>query len=167
MFEVPNDYDSIWIALWGPEPGLRHDKSLLRISGWEKEFEDVAVINGEQYYVYYDAAYCIRPYVKVPFVFVIVTIIQQGFNAAMCKVIVAVEWNYKDLKQMWTENKYARSVKIRQPPITLLYIASALPLNFRTCLSGGGQAGTYLECRAPSVRAKKIPTFQETCPSRT
>lgn len=36
---------------------------------------------------------------------------QMFLNTAMSSVRVAVEWNYKELKQMWSANDYARNLR--------------------------------------------------------
>ena len=64
---------------------------------------------------------------------------------------VSVEWSYKDLKQLWSLNDYARALKVLQAPIGLIYKASALLLNFKTCLEAGGQVQSFFKCASPTL----------------
>ena len=41
------------------------------------------------------------------------TLEQEMYNTRMSAVRVSVEWSYKDLKQLWSPNDYARALKIR------------------------------------------------------
>lgn len=53
------------------------------------------------------------------------------FNSGIC-------WtSYKDLKQQWISQNFARNLKLRQAPISILYKASALLWNFRICMYSG------------------------------
>lgn len=151
MYMTITTPDGLISALHGPIEGRRHDLTLFRQSGWEADLEHLLLIDGIQHYVYADSAFTIRPYLQVPFGTVGATLQQVLFNRAMSGVRVAVEWNYKDLKQMWSTNDYSRLLKVRQAPIGLIYKASALMLNLRTCIYKGGQAGSYFEVKAPSI----------------
>ena len=51
---------------------------------------------------------------------------------------VAVEWNYKDRKQMRSFNDFPRALKVRQRTLGLIYTASAILIDFKTCIEGGG-----------------------------
>ena len=109
------------------------------------------VVDGVQYYIYGDAAYMLRPYMQCPFCTVVATPAQLQFNRDMARVRVAVEWNYKDLKQQWSTNDYPRMLRLRKAPVSVLYVASALLWNFRTCLYKGGQVSSYCDCPALSL----------------
>ena len=45
---------------------------------------------------------------------------RQKYNTAMSAVRVAVEWNYKDLKQMLSFNEIPRALKVRQRTLGLV-----------------------------------------------
>ena len=80
----------------------------------------------------------------------IATTEQKHFNALMSRVRVSVEQSYKDVKQQWISQDFPRNLKVHQSPISLLYRASVLLLNFRTCFYKGGQVGIQYQCSAPS-----------------
>lgn len=73
------------------------------------------------------------------------------FNAAMSGILVSVEHSYKDLKQLWVSQDFARNLKVRQAPIGLLYKSSAIMLNFRTCAYKGGQTIARFQVIPPTL----------------
>lgn len=143
--------DGLIFALWGPEVGRRHDLTLMRKSGWDPILSEVLVIDGIQFYIFGDAAYRLSPHIQVPFRFVGATEEERQFNTRMSAARVAVEWHYKDVKQMWSMNDFARRLKVKQSPIACMYIASVLLLNFRTCMYGGGQTSAHFNLQPPSL----------------
>lgn len=143
--------DGLIYALYGPVEGRRHDLTVLRQSNWEDVMEGSLVIDGIQYYIYGDSAYLLRPWMQRPFVREFATNAQLLFNTEMSSLRVLVEHNYRDLKQLWTSQDYARNLKVRQAPIGLLYQASAIMLNFRTCLYRGGQTVERLGLNPPTL----------------
>lgn len=145
--------DGLIFSLYGPEVGRRHDITLLRGSGINEALEACLIIEEEQYYVFGDDAYILRPWFQVSYSRLTATPAQNKFNTEMSSMREAVEWSYKDLKQMWTRNDFARSLKVRQAPISLIYISSTLLLNFKTCIENGGQVGAYFNCSSPTLNA--------------
>lgn len=143
--------DGLMVALYGPVEGRRHDLTLFRQSGWEQVMSDSFNIEGRQYYVYGDSAYLIRPYMQRPFLNGFATAEQVAFNSEMSSLRVLVEHNYRDLKQMWTSQDFARQLKVRLAPIGLLYKSSAILLNVRTCLYQGGQTIARFALPPPSL----------------
>ena len=77
---------------------------------------------------------------------------QEAYSTAMSAVRVPVEWNYKDLKQTWTRNDFARLLHARRFPFSLFYVSTALLLNLKTCMEGAGQVSTYFGCAASSFQ---------------
>ena len=151
VYQTVTTPDGLIFSLYGPVVGRRHDLTVLRESGLNEELQNCLNINGDQFYIFGDKAYVLRPWLQVGFDSVNATAEQQIFNTEMSRVREAVEWSYKDLKQMWTRNDFARSLKVRQAPISLLFIASTVLLNFKTCLENGGQVGAYFECSGPTL----------------
>ena len=64
---------------------------------------------------------------------------------------VTVEWSYKDLKQLWARNEHSSFLQVKLFPVSLLYVGSALLLNFKTCLENWGQVVHNFSCRALSL----------------
>lgn len=151
IYQTMTTPDGLVFALYGPEEGRRHDLTLLRKSGWNERLQEALLIDGEYYYIYGDSAYMLRPWMQRPFQHGLCSAQEAIFNAAMSAVRVTVEHSYKDIKKYWTSQDFARMLKVRKAPISLLYRSSCLLFNIRTCLYGGGQVQHQYHLRAPSV----------------
>ena len=81
----------------------------------------------------------------------IATPAEVEYNKKMSAARVAVEWGYKDFKQMFTSQDMKRKLKSRESTIPLLYICSALLPNFKTCLGHDGQVRENFKCKEPSL----------------
>lgn len=75
---------------------------------------------------------------------------KMQFNRKMSAVFVALEWDYKDLKQKYSFNDVRRLLTLRYAPIALVYKDGALYLNMATCKYKDGQIGHLFECKAPT-----------------
>ena len=108
-------------------------------------------IENIQYFIYGHAAYVLRPWLQIAFPRTMATPTEVEYNKNMSAAREVVLWSYKDLKQMFTTQDMRQKLKSREPPISLLYICSALLLNVKTCLGHGGQVVEYFKCKAPSL----------------
>ena len=153
VYQTITTPDGLLFSLYGPEESRRHDMTLLHNSGISKALSSCLLINGRQFYVYGDAGYILRVWMQTVFNYVGASKAETEYNKDMIAVRVTVEWNYKDLKQLWCRNDFSRLLKVRQFPVSLLYVAGALLLNYKTCLENWGQVGKYCRC--------KVPTFDE------
>ena len=63
----------------------------------------------------------------------------------MSELLASVEQKYKDLKQLWWSQDFARKMKIRQATIALIYNMVAILTNCRVFLYIGGQVNAYYE----------------------
>ena len=144
--------DGLMFHLYGPEVGRRHDMTLYRQSGIDQQLQSHLTIQDRQYCVYGDAAYVLRAWLQTAFPRADATMHQLIYNKDMSAVREAVEWTYKDLKQIWTSQDFKRLLRVRKSPLALLYKAAALLWNVRVCLhQGSGQTSSYFLCRPPSL----------------
>lgn len=143
--------DGLMFYMYGPEVGRRHDMTLYRESGLGEVLEAVLVINGKQYCLYGDAAYILRPWLQTAFPRTNASADEIMYNKAMSAVREAVEWTYKDIKQLWTSQDFKRGLKVRKAPIALMYKASALLWNFHVCLYAGGQTKSQFDVEPPTL----------------
>ena len=74
------------------------------------------------------------------------TVEEELYNRSMSAVRVSDEWNYKNLKQLWSLNGFARALKVRQVLIGLLYKKSAFIIYFKISLEAGGQVQAHFKC---------------------
>ena len=131
--------------------GRRHDLTLLRNSQIELTLQENMLIDGKQYCIYGDAAYLLRAWLQTAFPRLTADAAQTIYNAKKSAVREAVEWSYKDIKQMWSSQDFKRMLKVGKAPIGLFYTAAALLCNFKVCLGHGGQMASYFNSRAPTL----------------
>ena len=81
----------------------------------------------------------------------VVTPQQKEFNGKMNAARIAVEWNYKDVKQSFASNDFSRKLQVRNGPVGLFYVVSVLLRNFKTCLGHSAQSSHYFDCPPPSL----------------
>lgn len=136
--------------MYGPEVGRRHDITLFRKSDLDNLLQNMLHIDSVRYCIYGEAAYMLRPWLQTAFPIVTAEIAELEYNTAMNGDGTAVEWSYKDLKQVWTSQDFKRSLKVHQSPIALLYKSAALLWNFRCCLRDGNQTTSHLSCSLPN-----------------
>lgn len=153
--------DGLIAYLHGPEVGRRHDMTLYRQSGLDNALSETLLIDGEQFYIYGDAAFLLRPWIQVGFNRAFATPPQLIFNSAMSASREAVEWNYKDTKQQFTAMDFRRMLKVRKSPVGLMYKMSALLWNVKVCLHGGGQVANYFRCTAPTLQQYMQPLMPD------
>lgn len=151
MYQTITTPDGIIFHMFGPEVGRRHDITLYRQSNLDAVLSSTMNINGRQFYLYGDPAYILRPWLQVGFSRTFATPAQLIHNAAMSAAREAVEWSYKDLKQMWSSQDYKRMLKVRKAPISLMYKGAALLWNIKVCMQHGGEAQSYFSCKPPCL----------------
>jgi nuclease HARBI1 len=146
--------DGLVFNMHGPEDGRRHDTTLYRKSDINHHLSQCLTIHGDpprQFCIQGDAAYILRQLrLQVGFSPLSATSEQLLYNAEMSAVRVAVEWSYKDVKEMWTTKGFKRKLKVRESPVAVLYIMSALLWNCKVCFQHGSQAGSKFHCDPPS-----------------
>lgn len=72
-------------------------------------------------------------------------------NTSNNKPRILVEWSYKKVKQMFKSVDFKWSLKIKKPPVVLVYLISCLMWNVKVCLHGGAQLGCYFDYKPPSL----------------
>ena len=111
--------DGLFFYLFGPWEGRRHDMTLYHKSGLDDVLPDALVVDGEQHYLYGDAAFMIRPWLQAAFCGNL-TEQQEQCNRTMKVPRSAVEWGFRDVKQTCSALDFARKLKVRESPIGLL-----------------------------------------------
>lgn len=152
VYQTITTPDGLIFHMHGPQVGRRHDITLYRQSGLDDILENSLLIDGQQFYIYGDQAYMIRPWLQVAFSRAWASEQQIQFNTAMSSVRETVEWSYKDLKQMWSSQDYTRMLKVRKAPVALMYKGAALLWNFKVCLQHGGEVQSFFSCTPPTLQ---------------
>lgn len=75
--------------------------------------ENHFTVDCRQYYVFENSAYMLRPWKMRPFVSECATPGELTINTTMSSLSVNVEHSYKDLKQLWSSQDYAKALTIR------------------------------------------------------
>lgn len=141
--------DGLFFYLFGPVEGRRHDMTLYYESGLEDTLATELMVEGEQFYLYGDAAYMTRPWLQTAFDGLL-TPEQEQHNHTMKVPRVSVEWGFKDVKQACSTLDFPRKLHIRRGPVWLLYKMAVFLWNLRCCLYGSPTA-TFFKCPAPSL----------------
>jgi hypothetical protein len=146
-FQAISAPDGLILHLFGPVEGRRHDMSLYRESLMDDILQNSMVIQGVQYCLYCDPAYCLRPCLQIGHQGSNMSPEQLQFNASMSKVRIGLEWAFRDV---FTHIDVARKLKLGGTPVGLWYICSAVLWNFRVCLYGSQTAESF-DCNPPSI----------------
>lgn len=151
IYQTMTTPDGLMFYMYGPEVGRRHDMTLYRESRLGEVLEAVMVIDGKQFCLFGDAAYLLRPWLQTAFPRLNASVQDMLYNKAMSMVRVAVEWTYKDVKQIWTSQDFRRGLKVREAPIAKLYQSAALLWNFHVCMYRGGQTKSFFDIQPPTL----------------
>jgi DDE superfamily endonuclease len=149
-FQAISAPDGLILHLFGPMEGRRHDMTLYRASQIDGVLQHSLLINEIQYYLYGDAAYCLRPYLQTGYHGSTLNMEQIQFNMSMSRLRIAVEWAFRDIKTYFTHIDLPRKLKLGITPVGLWYICSAVLWNFRVSFYGS-QAAQYFDCHPLSI----------------
>jgi len=120
--------DGLFFHLFGLVEGRRHDMTLYHESAMDATLADALIVGGEQYYLYADVAHMMRPWLQTAFEGIL-SPDQDAHSNAMKVPRTAVEWGFKDVKQVCSSLDFPRKLKIREGPVGLLYKTGALVRN--------------------------------------
>jgi len=124
--------------------------TLYHESEMDATLADALIVGWEQYYLYGDLAYMMRPRLQTPFEGIL-SPDQDAHNNAMKVPRTTVEWGFKDVKQVCSSLDFPRKLKIREGPVGLLYKTGALVWNLWCCVYGG-PTSTFFDCSPPTWR---------------
>jgi hypothetical protein len=142
--------DGLLLSLHGPMEGRRHDMTMYTESGIDAMLASSLFIQNQQYYLYGDSAYALRPYLQLAFRGAEVSPEQHEFNVSMNTARTAVEWMFKDIKQYFTHVAFARKMQLRTNVPGKWYHVAAILWNFRVCIYGS-PTSTYFDCYPPAL----------------
>ena len=151
IYQTISTPDGLIFHMYGPAIGRRHDLTLLRLSGLPEVLPTALQIDGSQHYIFGDAAYMTRPWLRTAWVGPILSAEQLTYNRKMNALRTSVEWSYKDINQMWSSQNFSRLFKVLKSHVALLYNSTALPCNFKTCLGHDGQTQCFFHTTPPTL----------------
>lgn len=111
------------------------------------------VISSQQFYLYGDPAYCIRPFIIIPFIGVQLTFQQQQSNGFMSNVCTAVEYELNDVRKYFAPVAIPCKVIIALFPVAKLFAVLVILWNFRGCLYFS-QSAFFFE--SPSTNSRRV-----------
>lgn len=151
-FQSITSPDGLVFHLFGPVEGRRHDMMMYYLSGIDSALRESLLIGEVQYYVYGDSAYVLRAWLQIGFDGHHLTPAEKEFTTVMSQMRVAVEWTFKDVKQLFLSLDHKRKLKLGEGLVGLQYQCTMLFWNLHCCLYGS-QAVTFFRCPPPSVEA--------------
>jgi hypothetical protein len=90
--------------------------TLYRYSGIDSMLQSSMNIDGPQYCLYGDLAYCLGPYLQVGYQGSNLTPDQVHLNMSISKVRIAFKWVFHDLKMYFTYMDFPRKLKLGVTP---------------------------------------------------
>lgn len=140
--------DGLFLQVWGPFQGRRHDAALLHESG----LLDLLRTRFSAYGLYGDPAYPLSSVLIRPFRGAkVLTEAEKAFNTSMSSVRESVEWGFGMITNMFQSLLFTRKQKLLESPLEQSYQVSAFLLNCRTCLRDGNQVSKYFSLKPPSL----------------
>ena len=122
--------------------------TLYHESGLDAVLSDALVIQGVQHYIYGDAAYLVRPWLQASFRGVM-TPNEEACNETMKVPRAAIEWGFRDVKQVCAFLDFPSKLKILEGPVGLFYRAGALIWKLHCCAYGSATTD-FFKCPPPS-----------------
>lgn len=126
IYQTITTPDGLIFHLFGPEAGKLLDITLYRQSGMYSILKQALNIYGQQYFIYGDPVYFLRPWLQIGFYRSFSNPASLLHNKHTSAVRVSVEHSYNDLKQMCSSQDYKQILKVSSSPIALIFKAAAL-----------------------------------------
>ena len=114
-------------------------------SGLQGRMSQLHQLCGQSYLIYGDSAYALSQYV-VPAFKGLLSANQRAMNAQMAHVRISVEWSFAIQMQQWAYLGDQRHLKLREQPITKLYVVGALLHNLHCIAFKGNLISKYFDC---------------------
>ena len=125
--------DGLIANFFGPVVGRRHACWMFAQSSLDEFLGTELSIGDKQYVIYGDSGYNHRSYLEVPFDGANLSPGQIQFNRAISGVRITVEWAFKEVKMYSTIVDFKRKLRLRESPISSLYVGAVLLANYRNC----------------------------------
>ena len=143
--------DGIILHLSGPLEGRRHDSAMLAESGLLASLSHLPLApNGQNFCIYGDAAYPLRPQLIVSFLGNHLTAQQQQFNQQMSAARIAVEWGFAKVLKYFAFVDFRKNQKLLLQPVASHYFCAVLLANCHTCFNGN-EATSHFTLNPPSI----------------
>ncbi|CAB1110587.1 unnamed protein product [Ectocarpus sp. CCAP 1310/34] len=134
--------DGLFVDLWGPVAGTRHDSFILAQSGLMEKLSMLNSPTGHPYCLYGDPAYGLSNHLVCPFSASSVgplTPEMADFNKRMSHCRVTVEWGFKEITGKWAFVNMKPQQKFLFNPVAKQYRVATLLSNWHSCMNGGNE----------------------------
>ncbi|XP_075732934.1 uncharacterized protein LOC142775426 [Rhipicephalus microplus] len=146
--------NGIICQLDGPFRGRRHDAGILKDT---RLYENIVkVARGNEYVIYGDPAYPLKPLLLKPYGGARLQPYQAHFNKCMSTVRQAVEWGFGKVAADFAFVDFHKNLKVTRQRVKRMYKVATLLTNCRTCLYDS-QVSMYFGLEPPSLSDYLIP----------
>ena len=145
--------DGLFVDLWGPVSGTRHDNYMLAQSGLMPKLATLISPSGHPYCLYGDPAYGLSNHLVCPFSAASVGPLSPemaDFNKRMSHCRVTVEWGFKEMTGLWAFVNMKPQQKFLLSPVAKQYRVATLLSNWHSCLNGGNEISQYFGVLPPT-----------------
>ena len=145
--------DGLFVDLWGPVSGTRHDNYMLAQSGLMQKLPTLISPSGHPYCLYGDPAYGLSNHLVCPFSAASVGPLSPemaDFNKRMSHCRVTVEWGLKEMTGLWAFVNMKPQQRFLLSPVAKQYRVATLVSNWHSCLNGGNEISQYFGVLPPT-----------------
>ena len=145
--------DGLFVDLWGPVSGTRHDNCMLAQSGLMQKLATLISPSGHPYCLYGDPAYALSNHLLYPYSAASVGPLSPemaDFNKRMSHCRVTVEWGFKEMTGLWAFANMKPQQKFLLSPVAKQYRVATLLSNWHSCLDGGNEISQYFGVLPPT-----------------
>lgn len=145
--------DGLFVDLFGPIEGSRHDSYMLGQSNLLVKLRELMPEDGSLgtvYSIYGDPAYPQSLHLFGGFRNAVPGSPEAHWNTLMSQVRQVVEWGFKEIIAQWAFVDSRPRMKIIQSPIAKYYVIAAFLTNLRNCFYGG-QIASYFDTVPMSI----------------
>ena len=142
--------DGMFVSLFGPIEGSRHNLYMLLESGLLPKLVAMFPENTNQFTLFGDPAYPQSAQIIGGFCYAVAGSEEARWNTAMSKVRQCVEWGFNEVLKQWKFLNHLPSMKVFELPLGHYYFVGCFLTNLLTCLYGN-QTTRHFNTRAPSV----------------
>jgi len=133
--------------------GRHHDQWLLTDSGiLEELLENMSDEDGNEYVIYGDPGYSMRPGLLSPFRTNFISREEQEFNTRMSECRQAVEWVFGVVAKEWAFLDFAQNQKVLLSPVASWYKLGYFLCNVLACMHEECQVSAYFSTTPPTLQ---------------
>lgn len=124
---------------------------ILRESGMYTKLEKLASNEDQDFVIYGDPAYPLRPLLMKPYGTSNITAVQQAFNCKMSAVRQCVEWGFGKVVAEFAFLDFKKNQKLLKQQVAQMYKAATILSNCHTCIYGS-QVCSFFNLNPPGLR---------------